>query len=261
MPAAFFGVGLTGVRQGVIACCARSPASLYKRSVHSAVSIANSRPFTTPGAQSLSHQTLSQSNFRESKRLAGSGSRDKRRFSISQEMTTNGDARSKRKSSPIKVLDRPSKAIKHDSYSDNMEEDRSPEEGVYNMDTNGEDHIPLQPLANMVNSAEWQETIEKVVRNVVSIRFCQTCSFDTDSAVSSEATGFVVDAEKGYILTNRHVVGAGPFWGFCIFDNHEEVGQTQATMPSSDADRRYPVRCVPCLPRPGPRLRHPSLRS
>jgi S1-C subfamily serine protease len=35
----------------------------------------------------------------------------------------------------------------------------------------------------------------------------------------------VVDAERGYILTNRHVVGAGPFWGYCIFDNHEEVSQ------------------------------------
>ncbi|KAK4935487.1 hypothetical protein LTR28_010353, partial [Elasticomyces elasticus] len=41
-------------------------------------------------------------------------------------------------------------------------------------------------------------------------------------AISSEATGFVVDAERGYILTNRHVVGAGPFTGYCIFDNHEE---------------------------------------
>jgi S1-C subfamily serine protease len=26
-----------------------------------------------------------------------------------------------------------------------------------------------------------------------------------------------------YILTNRHVVGAGPFWGHLVFDNHEEV--------------------------------------
>jgi S1-C subfamily serine protease len=26
-----------------------------------------------------------------------------------------------------------------------------------------------------------------------------------------------------YILTNRHVVGAGPFWGYVVFDNHEEV--------------------------------------
>lgn len=24
-------------------------------------------------------------------------------------------------------------------------------------------------------------------------------------------------------MTNRHVVGAGPFWGHCVFDNHEEV--------------------------------------
>ncbi|KAI1210914.1 Pro-apoptotic serine protease NMA111 [Annulohypoxylon truncatum] len=73
------------------------------------------------------------------------------------------------------------------------------------------------------DTTEWQATIEKVVKNVVSIRFCQTCSFDTDVACASEATGFVVDAEKGYILTNRHVVGAGPFWGYVVFDNHEEV--------------------------------------
>lgn len=73
------------------------------------------------------------------------------------------------------------------------------------------------------DSAEWQRTIEAVVKSVVSIRFCQTCSFDTDSATTSEATGFVVDSERGYILTNRHVACAGPFWGFCVFDNHEEV--------------------------------------
>jgi hypothetical protein len=44
---------------------------------------------------------------------------------------------------------------------------------------------------------EWQDTIQKVVRNVVAIRFCQTCSFDTDSALTSEATGYVVDSERG----------------------------------------------------------------
>lgn len=85
-----------------------------------------------------------------------------------------------------------------------------------------EEEAPISHALATPDSAEWQATIEKVVRNVVSIHFCQTCSFDTDSAISSEATGFVVDAEKGYILTNRHVVGAGPFWGYCIFDNHEE---------------------------------------
>ncbi|KAJ2903071.1 hypothetical protein MKZ38_010492 [Zalerion maritima] len=73
------------------------------------------------------------------------------------------------------------------------------------------------------DTAEWQATVERVIPNVVSIRFCQTCSFDTDPALTSEATGFVVDAERGYIMTNRHVVGSGPFWGFCVFDDHEEV--------------------------------------
>ncbi|KKA30706.1 hypothetical protein TD95_004191 [Thielaviopsis punctulata] len=72
-------------------------------------------------------------------------------------------------------------------------------------------------------SIEWQQTIGNVVPTVVSIRFCLPCSFDSDFADTSEATGFVVDAERGYILTNRHVVGAGPFWGYCVFDNHEEV--------------------------------------
>lgn len=50
------------------------------------------------------------------------------------------------------------------------------------------------------DTAEWQATIERVVRNVVSIRFCQTCSFDTDPALTSEATGFVVDAERGLVF-------------------------------------------------------------
>jgi hypothetical protein len=47
------------------------------------------------------------------------------------------------------------------------------------------------------DTAEWQATVENVIRNVVSIRFCQTAAFDTDAALTSEATGFVVDAEKG----------------------------------------------------------------
>lgn len=80
----------------------------------------------------------------------------------------------------------------------------------------------VEPVTATADTAEWQATIEAVVKNVVSIHFCQTCSFDTSSALASEATGFVVDAAKGYILTNRHVVGSGPFWGYCIFDNHEE---------------------------------------
>jgi pro-apoptotic serine protease NMA111 len=68
-------------------------------------------------------------------------------------------------------------------------------EGEFEEFDDGRLQAPLLPGGP--DTAEWQATIENVVRNVVSIRFCQTCSFDTDPAVTSEATGFVVDAERG----------------------------------------------------------------
>ncbi|TLS29541.1 hypothetical protein PpBr36_01349, partial [Pyricularia pennisetigena] len=102
--------------------------------------------------------------------------------------------------------------------------DNTPEEDMYDQGLDDEDLLAQALLPSVgPDTVEWQATIQRVVSNVVSIRFCQTCSFDTDAALTSEATGFVVDAERGYILTNRHVVGSGPFWGYCIFDNHEEV--------------------------------------
>lgn len=82
-----------------------------------------------------------------------------------------------------------------------------------------------EPIFDMAlsNNTRWQETITKVVQAVVSIKFSHVLSFDTESAVVSEATGFIVDLERGLILTNRHVVGPGPFCGYVVFDNHEEA--------------------------------------
>ena len=51
----------------------------------------------------------------------------------------------------------------------------------------------------------------KLVHSVVAIRFCQPNSFDTDFSAVGEATGFVVDADTGLILTTRQAVCAGPF--------------------------------------------------
>ena len=47
---------------------------------------------------------------------------------------------------------------------------------------------------------KWQETLDKVAAGVVSVKFCRTRSFDAEKAGSSEATGFVVDTEKGQVL-------------------------------------------------------------
>lgn len=133
-------------------------------------------------------------------------------------------ARPKRKHGASSPIDRPHKHLRPTNGKTSPGENTPDVSGEYDgMDENFDD-VP-QPQFSLLpgDTAEWQATVERVVRNVVSIRFCQTCSFDTDAACASEATGFVVDAEQGYILTNRHVVGSGPFWGYVVFDNHEEV--------------------------------------
>ncbi|KAI8925994.1 trypsin-like cysteine/serine peptidase domain-containing protein [Entophlyctis helioformis] len=70
---------------------------------------------------------------------------------------------------------------------------------------------------------QWQKTIAASLPAIVSIRFSQVAAFDTEGPDTSEASGFVVDAVKGIILTNRHVVSAGPFVGEAIWHDHEEV--------------------------------------
>ena len=58
---------------------------------------------------------------------------------------------------------------------------------------------------------------------MVSIQVDSTRAFDTERNQSTQATGFVVDAERGLILTNRHVVTPGPVVAQAIFLNQEEV--------------------------------------
>ena len=69
----------------------------------------------------------------------------------------------------------------------------------------------------------WEATIDRVSRAVVAIRVSAVRAFDTEGPSTSVATGFVVDAERGLILTNRHVVQPGPVKAHAIFLNHEEV--------------------------------------
>jgi S1-C subfamily serine protease len=69
----------------------------------------------------------------------------------------------------------------------------------------------------------WDRTLERIAPSVVSIEIDQTRAFDTEWNQSSQATGFVVDAERGLILTNRHVVTPGPVVATAIFQNREEV--------------------------------------
>ena len=71
--------------------------------------------------------------------------------------------------------------------------------------------------------ADWARTLERIAGSVVSIQIDQTRSFDTERNVSAQATGFVIDADRGLILTNRHVVTPGPVIAEATFLDREEV--------------------------------------
>jgi S1-C subfamily serine protease len=70
---------------------------------------------------------------------------------------------------------------------------------------------------------DWARTLERIAGSVVAIEIDQVRAFDTERNTSAQATGFVVDAERGLILTNRHVVTPGPVTAEATFLNREEV--------------------------------------
>ncbi|HEV7432762.1 MAG TPA: S1C family serine protease, partial [Steroidobacteraceae bacterium] len=82
---------------------------------------------------------------------------------------------------------------------------------------------PVPVAAEVAPPADWARTLERIATSVVTIEIDQTRSFDTERNVSAQATGFVIDAERGLILTNRHVVTPGPVIAEATFLNHEEV--------------------------------------
>ena len=80
--------------------------------------------------------------------------------------------------------------------------------------------------ATAAEDTAWTDTLERISSGVVSIRVDSTRAFDTEWNTSSQATGFVVDAERGLVLTNRHVVTPGPVVAEAVFRNNEEVELT-----------------------------------
>jgi S1-C subfamily serine protease len=71
--------------------------------------------------------------------------------------------------------------------------------------------------------ADWGSTIARVTPGIVSMRVNSVRSHEGFAASFSYATGFVVDAERGIILSNRHVVTTGPIQAEAVFSNKEEV--------------------------------------
>jgi len=80
-----------------------------------------------------------------------------------------------------------------------------------------------QQAAAVEENPDWAVTLERIAGSVVSINIDATRAFDTEWNATAQATGFIVDAERGLILTNRHVVTPGPVTAEATFLNREEV--------------------------------------
>ncbi|OLL27067.1 PDZ domain-containing protein [Neolecta irregularis DAH-3] len=70
---------------------------------------------------------------------------------------------------------------------------------------------------------QWDLTLEKAIRSIVSIKASTLRAFDTESAGNYTATGFIVDKQRGIILSNRHVVSPAPISAAAVFCNYEEI--------------------------------------
>ena len=83
---------------------------------------------------------------------------------------------------------------------------------------------PSVSLERQLSTAErWNVTLERAIKGIVSIKATTLRSFDTESAGSYTATGFIVDRTRGIILSNRHVVNPSPTTSTAVFGNYEEV--------------------------------------
>ena len=83
--------------------------------------------------------------------------------------------------------------------------------------------LALGAAAALPTGNGWQTVLDEVAPSVVVMRVNAPRSFDTNATGYMTATGFVVDAERGILLTNRHVVTPGPVVSEAVFLNNEEV--------------------------------------
>ena len=84
----------------------------------------------------------------------------------------------------------------------------------------------LPVMSRAADTPLWDQTLSRIASSVVTIEVDQARAFDTEWNQSTQATGFVVDAELGLILTNRHVVTPGT--GGCHRDLPEPRGSRAA---------------------------------
>lgn len=94
----------------------------------------------------------------------------------------------------------------------------------YRTVSGADDHEGFSEYGNFSGGVQsWEEMLPGAIKAIVSLSTLQVRSFDTENASTSEASGFLIDLDMGIILSNRHVVSAGPTVCEAVFWNHEEA--------------------------------------
>jgi S1-C subfamily serine protease len=87
----------------------------------------------------------------------------------------------------------------------------------------------------------WSEVIDAVKPAVVELRVTVVRSFQDDTAGAHGGTGFVVDAEQGLILTNRHVASAGPCKGVATFVGFSAMEEVPVSLAYLDPTHDFAI--------------------
>ena len=86
--------------------------------------------------------------------------------------------------------------------------------------------VLLASCSSTTTKKSWNDTVKLVSSGVVSIQIDVPVSFEGKWNSSGYGSGFIVDAERGIILTNRHIVTPGPVTAKAILINNEEIDLT-----------------------------------
>lgn len=70
---------------------------------------------------------------------------------------------------------------------------------------------------------DWAKIVETCTPAIVELRVNYVRYFEDQEAGCGIGTGFVVDKERGFILTNRHVVSSGPVTATAVFTNKKLI--------------------------------------
>jgi S1-C subfamily serine protease len=62
-----------------------------------------------------------------------------------------------------------------------------------------------------------------IVNSIVNIQIDKVRSWDDGYNSSSKGTGFIIDSKRGYILTNKHIIGVGPVIAYGEFSNKRSI--------------------------------------